>query len=250
MYGRGAGDMKSGTIGALFALDAIKAAGLTPTARIHFQSVIEEESTGVGALSTLQRGYRADCCFIPEPTDGQLVRAQVGVIWFRLRCAAIPCMSFDAGSGSNAIKAAYHLIQALEGLEEEWNTRALADKHFKAAEAPDQLQSRHHQRRRLGVQRARPGAMSIAASPSCRAGRLKIARTRSRPASAAASREHPFPVEQSAGRGMVGLSFGRLRTDECRRAGGRVRRALSVRLWRHSCRIWCLRRSPTRASTA
>ena len=38
MYGRGACDMKSGTIGALYALDAIKAAGLKPTARIHFQS--------------------------------------------------------------------------------------------------------------------------------------------------------------------------------------------------------------------
>ena len=71
MYGRGACDMKSGTIGALYALDAIKNAGLKPTARIHFQSVIEEESTGVGALSTLQRGYRADACFIPEPTGGQ-----------------------------------------------------------------------------------------------------------------------------------------------------------------------------------
>src|SRR5258707_246308 len=57
MYGRGACDMKSGTIGALYALDAIKAAGLAPTARIHFQSVIEEDSTGVGALSTLQRDY-------------------------------------------------------------------------------------------------------------------------------------------------------------------------------------------------
>ena len=42
MYGRGACDMKSGTIGALYALDAIKAAGFKPTARIHFQSVIEE----------------------------------------------------------------------------------------------------------------------------------------------------------------------------------------------------------------
>src|SRR5882724_1673890 len=50
MYGRGACDMKSGTIGALYALDAIKAAGLRPTGRIHFQSVIEEESTGAGAL--------------------------------------------------------------------------------------------------------------------------------------------------------------------------------------------------------
>ena len=93
--------MKSGTIGALYALDAIKAAGLRPTGRIHFQSVIEEESTGVGALSTLQRGYRADACFIPEPTGGKMVRSQVGVIWFRLRVRGIPVHVAYAGSGSD-----------------------------------------------------------------------------------------------------------------------------------------------------
>ena len=136
MYGRGACDMKSGTIGALYALDAIKAAGLSPRGRIHFQSVIEEESTGVGALSTLQRGYRADCCFIPEPTGGQMVRSQVGVIWFRLKVRGHPVHVFEAGSGSNAITAAYHLIEALQLLEEEWNRRALGDKHFNSVAHP------------------------------------------------------------------------------------------------------------------
>jgi acetylornithine deacetylase len=136
MYGRGACDMKSGTIGALYALDAIKAARLKPTARIHFQSVIEEESTGVGALSTLQRGYRADCCFIPEPTSGAMVRAQVGVIWFRLKVRGFPVHVFEAGSGSNAITAAYHLIHALEKLEAEWNKRAETDPRFKTVAHP------------------------------------------------------------------------------------------------------------------
>jgi acetylornithine deacetylase len=136
MYGRGACDMKSGTIGALYALDAIKTAGLKPTARIHFQSVIEEESTGVGALSTLQRGYRADACFIPEPTGCKMVRSQVGVIWFRLRVRGFPVHVFEAGSGSNAITAAYHLIHALEKLEIEWNERATADRRFKTLNHP------------------------------------------------------------------------------------------------------------------
>jgi acetylornithine deacetylase len=136
MYGRGACDMKSGTIAALYALDAIKAAGLKPTARVHFQSVIEEESTGVGALSTLQRGYRADACFIPEPTGGKMVRAQVGVIWFRLKVRGHPVHVFEAGAGSNAITAAYHLIQALEKLEAEWNERARSDIHFKGVSHP------------------------------------------------------------------------------------------------------------------
>src|SRR2546430_17442774 len=109
--------MKSGTIGALYALDAIKAAGFKPTARIHFQSVIEEESTGVGALSTLQRGYRADACFIPEPTGGHMIRSQVGVIWFRLKARGFPVHVFEAGAGSDAVLAADQLVHAAEKLE-------------------------------------------------------------------------------------------------------------------------------------
>src|SRR6201989_1411577 len=136
MYGRGACDMKSGTIGALYALDAIKAARFKPTARIHVQSVIEEESTGVGALSTLQRGYRADACFIHYPTGGHMIRSQVGVIWFRLKVRGFPVHVFEAGAGSNAIMAAYHLIQALEKLEIEWNERAKTDRHFGAVTHP------------------------------------------------------------------------------------------------------------------
>lgn len=130
MHGRGAGDMKSGTVAALFALDAIRAAGFEPAARIHFQSVIEEESTGLGALSTLQRGYRADCALIPEPTDHQLIRAQVGVLWFKLRVRGRPTHVAYAGTGSNAIMAAYDLIHDLRGLEKEWNAKAKDNRYF------------------------------------------------------------------------------------------------------------------------
>ena len=209
MYGRGACDMKSGTIGALYALDAIKAAGLKPTARIHFQSVIEEESTGVGALSTLQRGYRADACFIPEPTGGKMVRSQVGVIWFRLRVRGFPVHVFEAGAGANAIMAAYHLIHSLQKLEAEWNERAKKDHHFKAVEPSDQLQSRHHQGRRLGLQRA---GLVRRRLPDCGAAGLVDRRMpegdfglrfgrRARPS---------LSLQQSAGGGMVGLSVGGL----------------------------------------
>ena len=130
MYGRGAGDMKAGTIAALFAVDALGAAGLKLKGRVHFQSVIEEESTGAGALSTLQRGYRADCCLLPEPTDQHLGRVCVGVIWFRLKVQGEPAHVARASEGSNAIKAAIRLIAALEGLEEKWNARAADDRYF------------------------------------------------------------------------------------------------------------------------
>ena len=127
MHGRGAGDMKAGVSAMIFALDALKAAGLAPAAPVHVQSVIEEESTGLGALSTLERGYRADCLLIPEPTEHRMVRAQVGVLWFRLRVRGRPTHVAVAGEGSNAILAAMSVIEALRGLEAEWNDRAQAD---------------------------------------------------------------------------------------------------------------------------
>lgn len=127
MYGRGAGDMKAGTISALFALDAIRAAGFEPAARVCFQSVIEEESTGLGALSTLARGYRADLALLPEPSGFTVNRAQVGVLWFKLRVRGRPVHVAVAGEGSNAILAAYDMVTALRGLEAEWNARAAED---------------------------------------------------------------------------------------------------------------------------
>ena len=182
LYGRGAGDMKSGTIAALYALDALKTAGLAPKGRIHLQSVIEEESTGLGALSTLQRGYRADACLIPESTDGKLMRAQVGVIWFRLKVRGLPVHVSHAGTGSNAIKAAYHLIQALEGLEAEWNERAKTHRFFGKVNHPLNFNP--------GIIKGGDWASSVpawcdvvAASASCPAGRSPIARPKSSPAS-------------------------------------------------------------------
>ncbi|MCP5368857.1 MAG: M20/M25/M40 family metallo-hydrolase, partial [Hyphomicrobiales bacterium] len=65
MYGRGAGDMKAGLVGCLYAYKAVRRAGFTPTADIFLQSVIEEECTGNGALACLARGYRADAAVIP-----------------------------------------------------------------------------------------------------------------------------------------------------------------------------------------
>lgn len=124
MHGRGAGDMKAGVVAMLSALDALGAAGYAPAARVHVQSVIEEESTGLGALSTLQRGYRADLALIPEPTGHTMTRSQVGVLWFRLRVRGRPTHVSVAGEGSNAILAVYDLIAGLRKLEADWNARA------------------------------------------------------------------------------------------------------------------------------
>lgn len=130
MYGRGAGDMKAGLAANLFAFDAVRAAGLDPTGRIHLQSVVEEECTGNGSLSALLRGYRADAVIIPEPEEDMLVRANVGVLWGRVRVTGHPTHPREMAAGFNAIDAAYTAMGALRELEEEWNAERARHRWF------------------------------------------------------------------------------------------------------------------------
>ncbi|TJY69549.1 ArgE/DapE family deacylase [Arthrobacter sp. CAU 1506] len=136
MYGRGAGDMKAGLAANLFAFDAVRAAGLEPAGRIHFQSVVEEECTGNGSLSALMRGYRADAVIIPEPEEDMLVRANVGVLWFKVRVSGSPTHPREMGTGFNAIDAAYTVMTALREVEEKWNADRGQHRFFEDLEHP------------------------------------------------------------------------------------------------------------------
>ncbi len=124
MYGRGAGDMKAGLTSNLYALDALRDLGFGPAGNVHYQSVVEEECTGNGALACLQRGYKADAVLIPEPFSEELVTAQLGVLWFQVHLKGVPVHVAYAGSGSNAIEAAIPLIAALHEMETRWNLPA------------------------------------------------------------------------------------------------------------------------------
>jgi acetylornithine deacetylase len=135
LYGRGAHDMKQGVAAMVFAMDALRTAGLAPAADVYVQTVTEEECTGNGALSTLARGYRAEACLIPEPTGNVLSRASVGVMWFRLRVRGIPVHVARAQTGSNAIMSAYVLINAIYDLTARINERAKTHEWFH--EVPD-----------------------------------------------------------------------------------------------------------------
>ena len=136
LFGRGGADMKAGLCANIFALDALRRLGHQPAATVYLQSVTEEECTGNGALACLVRGYRADAVIIPEPEEEKLVRANAGVIWFRVHIKGRPVHVREAGSGANAILAAYDLIKALQELEAAWNARAADHPHFEHVEHP------------------------------------------------------------------------------------------------------------------
>jgi acetylornithine deacetylase len=130
MHGRGANDMKSGVCAMVFALDGLRNAGFLPASDVYVQTVTEEESTGNGALSTLARGYRADACLIPEPTDAKILRGTIGVMWFRLRLRGRPVHVSQSETGTNAILSAFGLIEALRGHTRELNERVKRDPWF------------------------------------------------------------------------------------------------------------------------
>ncbi|TXN68622.1 ArgE/DapE family deacylase [Methylobacterium sp. WL18] len=139
LYGRGGGDMKAGHAANLFALDALARLGLQPAAAVTIQSVVEEESTGNGALATHLRGYRADAVLIPEPEDEKLVRANTGVLWFTVEVRGVPVHVREMGAGANAIDATYRVVAALRELEARWNAEKGAHRHFEAEDHPINL---------------------------------------------------------------------------------------------------------------
>lgn len=120
LYGRGAGDMKAGLVASIFALDAIAAAGLSLCGDVQVQSVVEEEITGNGAATAFALGFTADAIVSPEPTDEQLVRANAGVLKFRLETKGRPAHPREPESGQSAIDLMIRLIGHLRTLEQQW----------------------------------------------------------------------------------------------------------------------------------
>jgi acetylornithine deacetylase len=121
LYGRGAGDMKSGLAAMLGAVRGLQRGGVRPRAPVQLQSVVEEECTGNGALACVLAGHTADAAILTEPTKGAVWTAQVGVLWFAVRVLGAPAHAGDAPVGANAIEASYVVIAALRALEEELN---------------------------------------------------------------------------------------------------------------------------------
>jgi acetylornithine deacetylase len=139
LHGRGGADMKAGHAASFAALDALIRIGLQPAATVYLQSVVEEESTGNGALMTHLRGYTADAVLIPEPEDEKLVRANAGVLWFEIEVRGQPVHVRDMGQGANAIDAAYRVIGDLRRLEAEVNARKTGMEHFENEAHPINL---------------------------------------------------------------------------------------------------------------
>lgn len=117
LYGRGACDMKGGVACAVYAVAALRRAGLTPEADVLIETVSGEESGGVGTLATIVRGYRADAAIILEPTKLRLCPVQAGALTFRLTVPGRSAHGALKRSGVSAIDNLRLLLTAIDELE-------------------------------------------------------------------------------------------------------------------------------------
>lgn len=120
LYGRGTCDMKGGIAAMLLAVEAARARGPLPVGLV-YQSVIEEECTGNGALAARLEGPVTDATIIAEPTNGGMDLVAVGVVWARITLEGVLRHASQADQAPNAIEDAFRVIAALRELEQELN---------------------------------------------------------------------------------------------------------------------------------
>ena len=120
LYGRGSADMKAGIVVYIMAFKALQSLGFEPAAPVYFQSVVEEECTGNGALACLLEGYTADAAIITEPVAG-VMTGQMGVMWLAIETKGVPVHAAYAHTGVAAIEFAQYLVSKLRELERHWN---------------------------------------------------------------------------------------------------------------------------------
>lgn len=121
LYGRGAGDMKSGVAAMTYAVHAVEKAGFGFKAPVTIEAVIEEECGGNGALACVAAGHDAEAVLIPEPMGLAILTAQLGVLWFKVSLTGVPRHVHEARVGVNAIEKCIPIIAALRSLEAEMN---------------------------------------------------------------------------------------------------------------------------------
>jgi acetylornithine deacetylase len=120
LYGRGACDMKGGIAAMLLGVEAALALGPLP-GQIVYQSVIEEECGGNGALAACLEGPTADGVVIAEPTNGGFDVVAVGVIWARISVEGTARHAAHTDEGCHPIDTVLAVVEALRNLEAELN---------------------------------------------------------------------------------------------------------------------------------
>ncbi|MGH7504681.1 MAG: ArgE/DapE family deacylase [Longimicrobiales bacterium] len=123
VYGRGSADMKGGLCCALFALRALRDAGIRLRGSVLLHSVVGEEDGGLGTLAAIRRGHTGDAAIVLEPTELHVAPAHAGAFNFRVTVPGIAAHGALRTEGVSPIEKFPPILQALQQLEHRRNSR-------------------------------------------------------------------------------------------------------------------------------
>ena len=118
LYGRGASDMKGGLAAMTMAVKVLWDLGLRPKGDVILEYVVDEELTGYGTLSAVQRGYRADAGISLETSDLCIQPACIGRLWFTVTLKGLAVGIARHWEGVSAIDKGIKIVQAIKDLEQ------------------------------------------------------------------------------------------------------------------------------------
>lgn len=135
VHGRGSVDMKGGLACALYAVRAIRDAGVRLQGSLLVESVIGEEDGGVGTLAACVRGHCADGAIVLEPTELLVAPAQAGALCFRVTIPGLSAHGAVREEGVSAVEKFALVHEALLALERDRNA-SLRDPLFSRYRLP------------------------------------------------------------------------------------------------------------------
>lgn len=122
LYGRGSCDTKAGLAGMMHAIKALADSGERPPCDVYLAAVVDEEHAFRGVLAAIEwfrkQGVKPDCAVVSEPTELRLVRANKGVLRWRIETRGVSAHSSKPHLGKSAIVAMAEVIQRLEAFHE------------------------------------------------------------------------------------------------------------------------------------
>lgn len=119
LRGRGTCDMKGGLVAGIAAVAALLRQGLEPPGRVTIQSVIGEETGGVGTLAAILRGHTADAAIVLEPTSLHRCPVGAGAASFRLHVPGRAAHGANRADGVSAVEKFVPLLAAIGALEQD-----------------------------------------------------------------------------------------------------------------------------------
>ncbi len=120
IYGRGSCDMKAGIAASVFAVEAIRRAGIVLPGSVEVSGTVDEESGGYAGVAWLAEhgrlsSTRTDYCIIPEPLNvDRVCVGHRGVYWFEVAARGHIAHGSMPFLGVSAIDGMARFLQAVQ----------------------------------------------------------------------------------------------------------------------------------------